>query len=84
MRSILAGSVLARSILAMGLAASALSLSACFSSSTELTQEQACEFHNQNDPVERDRCRLPPGSRNGTVPDVRPQDLPVRTGQPSD
>lgn len=75
---------LARSIVAMGCAVSALSLSACFSPSTELSQQQACEFHNQNDPVERDRCRLPPATRGGTVPDVRPQDLPVRTGQPSD
>jgi hypothetical protein len=73
-----------RLILGLGLAVSALSLSACFSSSTELTQEQACEFHNHNDPVERDRCHLPPATRGGTVPDVRPQDLPVRTGQPSD
>ena len=76
--------ILARSIVAMGCAVSALSLSACFSSSSELSQQQACEFHNQNDPVERDRCRLPPATRSGTVPDVRPQDLPVRTGQPSD
>jgi hypothetical protein len=76
--------VLVRPVLVLGLAVSTLSLGACFSSSTELTQQAACEFHNQNDPVERDRCRLPPDARNGTVPDVRPQDLPVRTGQPSD
>jgi hypothetical protein len=73
-----------RLILALGCAVSALSLSACFSSSTELSQQQACEFHNEHDPVERDRCRQPPSTRGDTVPDVRPQDLPVRTGQPSD
>ncbi|HEV7693647.1 MAG TPA: hypothetical protein VGO52_22620 [Hyphomonadaceae bacterium] len=73
-----------RLILALGCAVSALSLSACASSSAELSQEQACEFHNQNDPVERDRCHLPPATRGGTVPDVRPQDLPIRSGQPSD
>ena len=71
-----------RLILALG--AAALSLAACASPATELSQRQACEFHNQNDPVERDRCRLPPDARSGTVPDVRPQDLPVRSGQPSD
>jgi hypothetical protein len=70
--------------LILGLGALALSLAACASPATELSQRQACEFHNQNDPVERDRCRQPANNRSDTVPDVRPQDLPVRSGQPSD
>lgn len=61
-----------------------LGLGGCISASTELTQEQACVFHNENDPVERDRCRQPANTRSNTVPDMRPQELPVRTGQPSD
>lgn len=73
-----------RSALGLALCAAALSLSGCFTPATELSQRQACEFHNENDPVERDRCRQPPNNRSNTVPDVRPQDLPVRTGQPSD
>lgn len=76
--------ILCRSVAALALCASALSLSACFSTGAELSDRQVCEFHNENDPVERDRCRQPVNNRSNTVPDVRPQDLPVRTGQPSD
>ena len=45
----------------------------------ELTREAVCLQHFANDPVERDRCRLPPESQNDTVPDIRPQDLPIQT-----
>ena len=73
-----------RMILALGCLASSLALGGCFTPANELSQEQACVFHNENDPVERDRCRQPANNRSDTVPDVRPQELPVRTGQPSD
>ena len=43
----------------------------------DISTEQACLQHYQNDPIGRDRCRLPPESRSGTVPDARPQDLPL-------
>ena len=72
-----------RTILALTCLASGFVLSGCMSSATELSQRQACEFHNENDPVELDRCRQPSNNRGDTVPDVRPQDLPVRTGDPS-
>ena len=70
------------SCIVLGLAASA-----CASpgkSETELSQEQVCLSHFENDPVERDRCMLNPRVRGDTVPDVRPMDLPVRTGQIGD
>jgi len=51
---------------------------------TELTQEQVCLSHFENDPVERDRCMLNANVRGDTVPDVRPMDLPIRTGQMGD
>jgi hypothetical protein len=75
---------LMRAAIALACLASGLGLSGCISASTELSQEQACVFHNESDPVERDRCRQPANNRADTVPDVRPQELPVRTGQPSD
>jgi hypothetical protein len=49
-----------------------------------LAEERVCLEHHRNDPVERDRCRLDARLRKGSPPDVRPQDLPVRTGNPSD
>lgn len=63
-------------------AALALLASACASGkpTQELSQEAVCLSHFENDPVERDRCRQSPKTRSDTVPDVRPQDLPVRTG----
>jgi hypothetical protein len=70
------------------LAFSALALlaSACASGkpTQELSQEAVCLSHFENDPVERDRCRQSARTRSDTVPDVRPQDLPVRTGGLSD
>ncbi len=50
----------------------------------ELNQEQVCLSHFENDPVERDRCMVNASSRSDTVPDVRPMDLPIRTGQMGD
>lgn len=50
----------------------------------ELSQEQVCLSHFENDPVERDRCMLNANVRSDTVPDVRPMDLPIRTGQIGD
>lgn len=50
----------------------------------QLSQEQVCLAHFENDPVERDRCRLDAAVRGDTVPDVRPMDLPIRSGQIGD
>jgi len=50
----------------------------------ELTQEAVCLAHFENDPVERDRCRLDARVRGDSVPDVRPMELPIRTGQMGD
>lgn len=64
-----------------------LALSACVSAGrpdAELSQEQACLAHFENDPVERDRCRQDASVRGDTVPDVSPHQLPVRTGQIGD
>ncbi len=75
-----------RLILALPALALALSASACLSGNPaeELSQEVVCLQHNENDPVERDRCRQPAATRSDTVPDMRPQDLPVRSGGLSD
>jgi hypothetical protein len=65
----------------------ALAASACStpgSPGTELTQQQVCLAHNENDPAQRDRCLVNAASRSDTPPDVRPMDLPVRTGQIGD
>jgi hypothetical protein len=72
-----------RHIQILALPALALLASACASGgkpTQELSQEAVCLSHFENDPVERDRCRENAKTRNDTVPDVRPQDLPVRTG----
>jgi hypothetical protein len=50
----------------------------------ELTAEQVCLQHHEHDPAEQERCRLGSSTRSGSPPDMRPQDLPVRTGNPSD
>jgi hypothetical protein len=70
-----------------GLAVLAVGLAACASSGgpeAEMSQEQACLIHNENDPAQRDRCRLDASVRSDTVPDVRPMDLPIRNGQMGD
>ena len=50
----------------------------------ELSLEAVCLQHFENDPIGRDRCRLPPETRGDSVPDVAPQQLPLRTGQLGD
>jgi hypothetical protein len=68
-------------------APAALLLVACASTGrpeSELTQEQVCLAHFENDPVERDRCTQDAAVRGDTPPDVRPLDLPIRTGQMGD
>jgi hypothetical protein len=67
-------------------AALACLVSACATErpAQELSLEAVCLQHFENDPVERDRCKLSSENRSGSVPDVRPQDLPVRSGQQSD
>lgn len=65
----------------------ALALAACSTPGkpeNELTQQQVCLSHFENDPVERDRCMLDASVRGDTVPDVRPMDLPIRNGQLGD
>lgn len=72
---------------ALPLAAFALLAGGCASSGvpeTELTQEQACLAHFENDPVERDRCRQDAKTRGDTPRDVSPMELPIRTGQMGD
>lgn len=64
-----------------------LALAGCASDDgleAELTQEQVCLAHFENDPVERDRCRLDARVRGDSVPDVAPMQLPIRTGQMGD
>jgi hypothetical protein len=75
MRLILAAPCIALGFLASG----------CISKpAQELSLEQVCLQHFENDPVERDRCRLEAENRTGSVPDLQPQQLPVRTKGPGD
>ena len=72
---------------ALFIAALALATAACTTPGkpeAELSQEQVCLSHFENDPVERDRCLVNASSRSDTVPDVRPLDLPIRSGQMGD
>ena len=65
----------------------ALAASACATPGnpeTELTQQQVCVAHNENDAAQRDRCLVNAASRSDTPPDVRPLDLPLRSGQIGD
>jgi len=64
-----------------------LALAACSTPGmpeNELTQQQVCVAHNENDPAQRDRCLVNAASRGDTAPDVRPMDLPIRNGQLGD
>lgn len=67
-------------------AAGLLALAACATGGPppQLTEQQVCLQHHENNPVERERCYQSPELRRGTPPDTRPQDLPVRSGQISD
>jgi hypothetical protein len=49
----------------------------------QLTDEQVCLKHFENDPVERDRCHLSGEQRQDRPRDLDPHQLPVRTGDPS-
>lgn len=76
-----------RLILALPCLVVGLAVSACASDGkreTELTQENVCLAHFENDPVERDRCRQDASVRSDSVPDVSPHQLPIRTGQIGD
>jgi hypothetical protein len=61
-------------------------LAACASAAgpQELSLEAACLSHFENDPLGRDRCRMSGATRSDSVPDVRPQDLPIRIDGPGD
>lgn len=72
----------ASAALALGLAASGCMTPG--NPETELTHEAVCVAHNENDPAQRDRCRVNAANRGDTPPDVRPMDLPLRTGQIGD
>ncbi len=79
-RLILAGPSLTLGVLAFGVLAGG-----CVGKpAQELSLEQVCLQHFENDPVERDRCRLEAENRRGSVPDVEPQQLPIRTRGPGD
>ena len=76
-----------RIALALPVMALGLSVAACATPGkpeTELSQQQVCLSHFENDPVERDRCMVDASVRHDTPPDVLPQQLPLRTGQISD
>lgn len=47
----------------------------------ELTQREVCMNTYKDDPLVRDQC-LKSSTRQGSPDDMRPQDLPIRTGQP--
>lgn len=66
-------------------AALLLALAACATPAVppELSDEQVCLSHFENDPVEQARCRLDAGLRDGTPPDADPRQLPLDTGAPS-
>ena len=64
-----------------------LAVSACSTGGrpeAELSQETVCLAHNENDPAERDRCRVDASVRGDTVPEASPHQLPLRTGQLGD
>jgi len=73
--------ILAAPCIALGLIAGGC---AAAKPAQELSLEAVCLQHFENDPVERDRCRLSAANRNDSVPDVEPQQLPIRSGQVSD
>lgn len=75
-----------RLILAVPFLALGLAVSACSSPGrpAELTDEMVCLAHNENDPAQRDRCRVDAAVRKDTAPDVSPHQLPLRTGQLGD
>lgn len=76
-----------RLILALPVLMISMVASACSSSGrpdADLTDEMVCLAHNENDPAQRDRCRVDASVRRDTPPDVSPRELPLRTGQIGD
>jgi hypothetical protein len=74
-------------VMVLPVMALALSLAACTTPGkpeTELTQEQVCLSHFENDPAERDRCMVDASLRHDSPPEALPEQLPLRTGQISD
>jgi len=65
----------------LALAGLGVTLAACQTTPAELSAQQVCLAHYENDPVERERCRINPETSRGSPPDVTPQELPIRTGQ---
>jgi hypothetical protein len=62
-----------------------LALAGCVTNPTqELTLQQVCLAHYEHDPAGRETCMQSAQNRDAKVPDVTPQQLPLRTGQPSD
>lgn len=75
-----------RALLAMGCLAAGL-LSACTTAAgtpVELSMQQVCLDAYKDDALGRDQCLQDSRQRGSTVQDVRPQDLPIRTGQPGE
>ncbi len=72
-----------RAALAAVLALAGLSACATPAMPPQLTEEQVCLSHFENDPTEQTRCRLDAGVRSGTPPDADPRQLPLDTGAPS-
>ena len=71
-----------RDVFVLSLAvAGLLAASGCVNNGATLTEEQACLYHHENNPEEQARCRLPPDLRDGSPPEMLPQELPVRTNR---
>jgi hypothetical protein len=64
-----------------------LALSACSTPQgglpPELSKQALCNDHYSTDPVGRDICMKRSDQAGSSVPDVRAQDLPIRTTEPS-
>jgi len=73
----------ARALLAAAVLLGCVSACATPAVPPELSEQQVCLSHFENDPVERERCRLDAGLRDGTPPDADPRQLPLDTGAPS-
>lgn len=74
--------VLALPVMALGLAGAGCTTPG--RPDPELTQQQVCLSHFENDPVLRSKCTLDASLQHDSPPDVQPLDLPVRTGEISD
>ncbi len=52
--------------------------------SAAAADRQICLHHHENSPEEQARCRVDPGLRGDSPPDMMPQQLPIRTKGPGD